>query len=139
MAPCASSKNPANKLEAELGTDLLLRYALTRRGLALDQANILEFALHDSWVEKLLEVKHTAALPGYSAVQYTQLLNADRRLFTKLAELTRSGIQVDGAGRPLDAVFSAATEHPEAQLLIQPLPSPGVSSNPKPDRDSPYR
>ena len=105
-------KNPGNKLEAELGTDLLLGYALTRRGLALDQANVLEFAIHDSWVEKLMEVKHTPAPPGYSAVQYTQLLNADRRLFTKLAELTRSGIQVGGSGRPLDAVFAATTEHP---------------------------
>ncbi len=131
-------KNPGNKLEAELGTDLLLRYALTRRGLALDQANVLEFAIHDSWVEKLMEVKHTPAPPGYSAVQYKQLLNADRRLFTKLAELTRSGIQVAGSGRPLDAVF-AATEHPEVQLLIQPLPAPAVAAKPKTDRDSPYR
>ena len=128
-------KNPANKLEAELGTDLLLRYALTRRGLALDQANILEFSLHDAWVEKLMEVKHTSSPQGYAAVQYNQLLNADRRLFTKLAELTRAGIQVDGAGRPLDAVFPNATEHPEVQLLLQPLPAPPVAT----DRDSPYR
>ena len=85
-----------------------------------------------------MEVKHTPAPPGYSAVQYTQLLNADRRLFTKLAELTRSGIQVDGSGRPLDAVFAATTEHPEVQLLIQPLPAPAVAANPKTDRDSPY-
>ena len=106
-------KNPANELEAELGADLLLRYALTRRGLALDQAN--------------------------AAVQYNQLLNADRRLFTKLAELTRAGIQVDGAGRPLDAVFPNATEHPEVQLLLQPLPAPPVATVHKPDRDSPYR
>ena len=132
-------KNPANKLEAELGTDLLLRYALTRRGLALDQANILEFSLHDAWVEKLMEVKHSSSPQGYAAVQYNQLLNADRRLFTKLAELTRAGIQVDGAGRPLDAVFPNATEHPEVQLLLQPLPAPPVATVLKPDRDSPYR
>ena len=132
-------KNPANKLEAELGTDLLLRYALTRRGLALDQANILEFSLHDAWVEKLMEVKHTSSPQGYAAVQYNQLLNADRRLFTKLAELTRAGIQGDGAGRPLDAVFPNATEHPEVQLLLQPLPAPPVATVLKPDRDSPYR
>ena len=136
-------KNPANKLEAELGTDLLLRYALTRRGLALDQANILEFNLHDAWVEKLMEVRHTASPPGYSGIQISQLLNADRRLFTRLAELTRSGIQVDGAGRPLDAVFLDATDHPEVQHLIQPLPAPVVSTkadkSDRSDRDSPYR
>ena len=91
-------KNPANKLEAELGTDLLLRYALTRRGLALDQANILEFSLHDAWVEKLMEVKHTSSPQGYAAVQYNQLLNADRRLCTKLAELTRAGVQMELEG-----------------------------------------
>ena len=73
-------KNPVNKLEAELGTDLLLKYALTRRGLALDQANLVSFQMHDAWVERLMEVRHTAPPASYSGISHQQLLNADRKL-----------------------------------------------------------
>ena len=71
----------------------------TRRGLALDQANLLRFRLHDSWVERLMEVRHTAPPPGYSAVTHQQILSADRKLFVKVAETTREGVQLQPAGR----------------------------------------
>ena len=99
-------KNPANKLEADLGSDLLLKYALTRRGLALDQANVVAFRLHDAWVERLMEVRHTAPPAGYIAVSH-QILNADGKLFVKLAEATRSGVQLQASGRPIDNVWRA--------------------------------
>ena len=100
-------KNPANKLEADLGSDLLVKYALTRRGLALDQANVVAFRLHDAWVERLMEVRHTAPPAGYIAVSHQQILNADGKLFVKLAEATRSGVQLQASGRPIDNVWRA--------------------------------
>ena len=91
-------KNTPGKIEAELGTDLLLRYALTRRGLALDQANLVDYELYEAWVERLMEIRHTAPPANYAAATHQQLLNADRKLFVKLAELTRSGVQLEAAG-----------------------------------------
>ena len=131
-------KNAANKLEADLGSDLLIRYALTRRGLALDQANLLRFGLHESWVERLMEVRHTTALPGYLTVSYQQILSADRKLFVKVAEATRGGVQLQAAGRPMDNVWENLCNHPDVAHLLQPLPG-SASSKPEPIyRPHPY-
>ena len=133
------SKNTPGKIEAELGTDLLLRYALTRRGLALDQANLVDYELHEGWVERLMEIRHTAPPANYAAVTHQQLLNADRKLFVKLAELTRSGVQLEATGRPLDNCWSEATEHPDVAHLLQPMPAPAVRVKPDNDRYHPYQ
>ena len=132
-------KNAPGKIEAELGTDLLLRYALTRRGLALDQANLVDYELHEAWVERLMEIRHTAPPANYAAVTHQQLLNADRKLFVKLAELTRSGVQLEATGRPLDNCWNEATEHPDVAHLLQPMPAPAVRVKPDNDRFHPYQ
>ena len=131
-------KNTANKIEAELGSDLLLRYALTRRGLALDQVNLVRFSLHDAWVERLMEVRHTAAPAGYSVVTHQRILNADRKLFVKVAEATRGGVQLQAPGPPIDDIWGDMCNHPDVAHLLQPLPGPSTS---KPDpiyRPHPY-
>ena len=127
-----------NKIEADLGSDLLLRYALTRRGLALDQANLLRFRLHDSWVERLMEVRHTAPPPGYSPVTHQQILSADRKLFVKVAEATREGVQLQATGRPIDLIWDNMCNHPDVAHLLQPLPSPAPSRPDNPYRPHPY-
>ncbi len=117
-----------SKIEADLGSDLLLRYALTRRRLALDQANLLRFRLHDSWVERVMEVRHTAPPPGYSPVTHQQILSADRKLFVKVAEATREGVQLQATGRPIDAIWDDMCNHPDVAHLLQPLPGPALQN-----------
>ena len=131
-------KNMTNKIEADLGSDLLLRYPLTRRGLALDQANLLRFRLHDSWVERLMEVRHTAPPPGYSPVTHQQILSADRKLFVKVAEATREGVQLQATGRPIDAIWDDMCNHPDVAHVLQPLPGPAPSKPDPPYRPHPY-
>ena len=131
-------KNPVNKLEADLGTDLLLKYALTRRGLALDQANLVSFQMHDAWVERLMEVRHTAPPASYSGISHQQLLNADRKLFVKLAESTRSGVQLQATGKPLDKVWEDCCNHPDVAHLLQPLPQPAAPKTDPNLRVHPY-
>ena len=48
-------RNQPEKLEADVSSDLLIQYALERRGLALDQANVLAYELHDQWIAKLMD------------------------------------------------------------------------------------
>ena len=54
----------------DVSSDMMVRYALVRRGLALEQANVLAYNLHDQ-----LE-KYMAALdppPGYARIGMTQI------------------------------------------------------------------
>ncbi|CAE7361058.1 unnamed protein product [Symbiodinium sp. CCMP2592] len=110
-----------NKMDADISSDLLMRYALTRRGLAMEQAGIISYTLHDAWTEQLL------ACP--SRVSLQQVIHADRQFFIKLAELTREGIQLQAKGRPCDLHFETARNHPDVAHLMQPL----LAAVPRPD------
>ena len=114
------------KMEADLSTDMFVRLALMRRGLALDQANLLDYLEHDRWVEKVFDCRTATQPAGYNGISMQQIINADRKLFVKLAEGTRSGIQTTASGRPLDAIFKTTTEHPDVLHLLQPLPNGGT-------------
>ena len=121
-------RDKESKIDADLSTDMLTRLALVRRGLALDQANVLDYMEHDKWVERLFDCKISAQPDGYARISMQQLINADRKLFVKLAELTRSGIQLTATGRPCDAVFKDAMHHPDVLHLLQPLPATSSAS-----------
>ena len=134
-------RNKESKVDADLSTDLLLRQAFMRRALAYDQANVLGFLLHDQWIERLFESRVDCPPEGYAKISQQQVVNADRRLFVKLAELTRSGIQLTSAGRPVDLVFEDAMNHPDVLHLLQPLPSTRTSEKraTEPKNDDPRK
>lgn len=85
-----------------------------------------------------MEVRHTAPPASYAAVSHQQSLNADRKLFVKLAEATRSGVQLQAAGRPLDDVFEDVCNYPDVAHLLQPLPQPATSRGDPNPRVHPY-
>ena len=128
-------RDKESKMEADLSSDMFVRLALMRRGLALDQANLLDYLEHDRWVEKIFDCRVAGQPDGYAKISMQQIINADRKLFVKLAEGTRSGVQTTGAGRPLDQIFRATMEHPDVLHLLQPLPT--AASN-KRSSDSSY-
>ncbi|CAE7527878.1 unnamed protein product, partial [Symbiodinium microadriaticum] len=117
------------KIEADISSDLLLQYALERRGLALEQANIVAYDLHDMWVSKLFEARYREPPVNYSRVTQQQMIHADKQLFVKLAELTRGGIQLQGSSRPVDDVMVEAMNSTEVQHLLQPMPGSSQSSS----------
>jgi hypothetical protein len=109
---------------ANLASDLLLKSALQRRGLAYDQANLLEFDLHNLLVEKLFKCRLKEQPHGYAQISYAQLHDADVALFHFLADHCRSGIVPDALGvRPLDTAIRLAMVDPEVVQLLLPLPS----------------
>jgi len=74
---------------------------------------------------------------GYQRITLQQIVNADKKLFLKLAEMTRNGIQVTAKGRPVDLVFEQAMHHPDVLHLLQPMPTPkGGSSSAAPSSSS---
>ena len=85
-----------------------------------------------------MEVRHTAPPPGYSPVTHQQILSADRKLFVKVAEATREGVQLQATGRPIDAIWDDMCNHPDVAHLLQPLPGPAPSKPDPPYRPHPY-
>ena len=78
--------------QADTSSEILLQYALQRRGLSMDQANLLEYGIHQQWVDRLIKVRLTVSPQGYQQTSFRQMLEADKKLFEELAHATRSGI-----------------------------------------------
>ena len=135
--------------QADTSREILLQYALTRRSLAMDQANIIEFNKMQVWTDRLIRARIEEAPPGFSKPTFRQLQSADQKMFMELADQTRSGIQTTGAGRPVEAVFEAVINSTAVTCLMQPMPGAAVKSqfgggdkqdsDPNKWRPSPYK
>ena len=108
---------------ADNGTDLKLKNSLTRRGLAYDQAGLLDFLVHAKWVEKLFATQARSSPPGYRPISINQMLEADRALWKKMADHCRSGIvPTPGGPRPLDEALEKFMDCSEVVYFLLPLP-----------------
>ena len=103
-------------------SEILLRYCLMRRGLAMEQSNLLAYRLHDLWLEKLMMCRLDVVPQGFSKPTFQQLEAADKRLFLLMAEKTRAGIKATAQGRPCDAQFETCMNSTEVMSLLQPKP-----------------
>ena len=103
-------------------SEIHLRYCLMRRGLAMEQSNLLAYPWHDQWLEKLLMCRLDAVPQGFAKPTFQQLEAADKRLFLLLAEKTRSGIKANASGRPCDEQFEICMNSTEVLALLQPQP-----------------
>ena len=101
-------------------SEIQIRYCLVRRGLALEQANIMSYKNHDRWAELLMECRMNESPSGYQRVSLKQLELADKKFFTLMSEHTRGGIKSGPAGRPCDLHFDAVFNAPEVRHLLQP-------------------
>ena len=96
-------------------------FALQRRALALEMADILSFENHE-----LLKARFTAALmkeplSGFQRLSVEQIVEADIVFWQTMAELTRDGIRRQGsADRPCDAAMQAALKHEDFTMAMTP-------------------
>jgi hypothetical protein len=122
--------------KASLNTDLRLRYALQRRGLALDQARLISFELHDQWIDHLLEQRLATPPPKYSQVSWEQLMQADRELFRRVGEECAASVRPRADGtKPLEESFIKFRDHPRVTFLLLPLPK-ATATEDKPSSSS---
>ena len=113
----------SSKVEpCDTSSEIHLRYCLMRRGLAMEQSNILAYSSHDLWLEKLMMCRLDTVPQGFSKPTFQQLESADKRLFLMLTEKTRAGIKAMAQGRPCDKVFKECMESTEVLSLLQPKP-----------------
>jgi len=86
-------------------SEIQVRYCLTRRALAMEQANIVSFRNMGAWSEKMMQARLDEPPPTYVKTTMKQLESADRKLFLLITEKTREGIKCNAQGRPVDTVF----------------------------------
>ena len=69
------------KHTVELSSDLALRNAFLRRGLAYDQCGLITHATHESWIAILFRALAEPAEEGYHRVSTQQIIKADQKMF----------------------------------------------------------
>ena len=117
--------------------DINIRKALSRRALAFDLANLISFGEMEKWHEYLFALMQRTPPAGLSHVTMQQVREADKLVFTKIAEETRGSVAMQpGGDKPCEKSLIKFSEHAEIHHLMIPLPSrsrPGpydVSTNP---------
>ena len=108
----------------DLSSDLSIRTAFQRRGLALDMCRMMTYIEHEKWVSHLFSHLFLAPPPGYSAVTMDQLLSADREMWTVLAEKCRRGLKLDASGKfPFEEELKLLFYSPTVAYMLLPLPT----------------
>ena len=114
---------------AQLGTDLRLKFALQRRGLALEQALCMTFEVHERLVDYLIRAMMQTPPEGYRQVTLDQVRNGDREFWILAAEHTRRGIQANEVGTlPLDTAGPLIMADQRFTYLLAPLPRTASSA-----------
>ena len=123
-----------SKKETEAHSDLKgeiqIRQALRRRSLAVDLTGLIDFQTMETWHEKMFECLAKQAPSGYRQTSMEQCKEADKMLWTMLAERTRDNVKVTAADKPVQVAFIALTLSTEVLLLLQPLPAPQTRPGP---------
>ena len=114
------NKSPDEK--ADTSSDILMLQALTRRLLAMDQANVVSFTKMQAWVDKLVKCRTDDPPPGYASPSLRQIMLADQKVFIELADRTHSGIQSTVHGKPIDDIIDTVMYLNEVTCMLQPLP-----------------
>ena len=89
----------------------------------MEIAALLDFKTHETMVKLMLKEYHRDPLPGYAKVSVPQLMRYDKEVFKRLAEETRSGLELTSAGdMPLDLLLPRVMAEPRIAALLVPLP-----------------
>ncbi|CAE7418143.1 unnamed protein product, partial [Symbiodinium sp. CCMP2456] len=128
--------------KANTSSEVFVMQALQRRSLALDQANIAEYATMQLWSDKLLRARLDEPPPGFVRPPWSQVVAADKAFFRELRDATRGGIQPGPTGaRPVDACVEKVAVMHDVACLLQPVHAPATrekdDSAPRP-RPGPY-
>ena len=116
-------KDKQQEQEAEIGSDLSLLQAMTRRALAMDLVGIATFNTVMKFVNRMFTLMTQAPAPGFAKPGHAQLLRADRQAFMRLAETVQPPFHVNAAGvLPLDLAFDQL--HNDVTVTYHMLPVP---------------
>ncbi|CAE7441415.1 unnamed protein product [Symbiodinium sp. CCMP2592] len=115
---------PESETKADLTTPLLMHFAFQRRGIAFDQCGLIDWATHQDYLHRLLSAMSAPVPPGFHPVTATQVVRADKELFTIMARECPPPFKVRADGtKPLNVALKSLMLDSRIQMWL--LPSPG--------------
>ena len=113
--------------EASLSNELRVHNAMVRRGLAMDQAGLMTFTVHDKIMREFLGHLTRPHPPGFKGPDIQAVLRADQELWVRCADECKSNLKVGADGRlPLDV--AAENLYQSSTVIFNLLPLPGSRS-----------
>jgi hypothetical protein len=109
--------------KVDLRSDLLLSFALRRRGVALEMADVCSYETHEQLSELLLGSLLKTPLQGFGRVTLEQLHRADAEVWKFLAAKCRKGVKRGPDGvRPVDRWMPHALVDIDVRTHLYTLP-----------------
>ena len=106
---------------ADVSTELRLKNAMVQRALAFDQFNLLVLDAANAWIEVLFNQLARTPPTTRHPITLKQIIEADRQIWMRMAQLTRKGIHPDGSGtRPLVVALQEAKQDPMVMAFLAP-------------------
>ena len=127
--------NREQATSADTSTEYRLRLALQRRSLAMDQVDILQYSVSERYHEDLFALTMRPVPATHLPISVQQILEADRTVFARCAQLCRDGLTVRAGSYPLEEALREAKSDPVVVSILQPMIKPSGSST---VRSSPY-
>eukprot|EP00434_Breviolum_minutum_P036075 symbB.v1.2.031949.t1/scaffold3768.1/size50661/2 len=107
--------------QSDLKGEIQVRQALRRRSLAVDLTGLIDFQVQETWHEKMFECLAKQAPSGYKQTSVEQCKEADKTLWTMLAERTRGNVRVALAAKPVQDAFEALSSSTESLIDCERL------------------
>ena len=87
--------------DVDTNTELRLLFAFQRRGLAFEIVNLMSWNVYQTWTDKLMSSLVSEAPKNFHQISLTQILRADREIFSLLAVEHKGNIRAAAAGNRL--------------------------------------
>ncbi|CAE7502613.1 unnamed protein product [Symbiodinium natans] len=114
-----------------------IKLALQCRSLAFELGRICRYEHLERWHDQLLQTHMRSQPPGMQRVSLQQLREADKMLWTRIAEDTRGALSIRPDGSyPFEASLAKWQDHTQVQCYLIPLlkqtaPDPDLPLKPK--------
>eukprot|EP00435_Cladocopium_sp_Y103_P000779 s5414_g1.t1 len=115
-------------LKVDNNTELQLQWSLQRRGIALDQCRLIDWDVHQRWVQYLLGLLSKPAPEGYAKIKMDQVIRADKELFMIMAEdHQQTDERLTDVPSPMNVAFQKLVTDPRVTMLLLPVPQHAVA------------
>ena len=114
---------PAVEQNIDTSSEMTFQWCMQRRGIALDQSRLVDWANHQIWLQQLLTTLAKDPPEGYSKVRIEQVIKADRELFTIMSNEIKGSLRPTPAWTmPMDEALKLLRVDPRVTMHLLPLP-----------------